>query len=257
MRILPIALLGVAVCSASCYQLEASAQVGYTQMQLNGDIGLSATGGGSVQSQDINDVFGVGDTTGSPYARGQVDFGAPVLTASAFMFSNSGAGTLTNSFGGIPAGTAVSSQLDFTNVKTSLAFDIPLGPIKLAPGVAIDLFDFDLNTSATSIAASEDVSVIAPVPMLFLRGEADLGLVGVTAEVGYLDTPRISDVKGTFWDAELLVEVRPISMLHLFAGYRFIHMNADGVIDKGTANEQDFLTDLDVSGWVIGGGIRF
>jgi hypothetical protein len=173
------------------------------------------------------------------------------------MFSDSGAGTLTNSFGGIAAGSAVSSQLDLTNIKSSLTFDIPLGPITLAPGVAVDVFDFDLNTRSTTVAASEDVSVIAPVPMLYLRGEADLGVVGLTAEFGYLDTPRISDVKGTFWDAELLVEVRPIPLLHLFAGYRFIHMNADGVTDKGSANEQNFLTDVDVRGFVIGGGIRF
>ena len=64
-----IALVGVAVCSASCYQLEASAQVGYAQMQMSGDVGLSAAGGGAVQSQDLNDALGVGDPNGSPYAQ--------------------------------------------------------------------------------------------------------------------------------------------------------------------------------------------
>src|SRR5206468_8641920 len=137
---------------------------------------------------------------GSPYVRVQLDLGTPVLTASAFKFEEHGQGHLNAQFGNIAAGTDVDSDIQFTNAKVSLAFDIPLGPLKIAPGIAADVFDLDMHVQDTGGSTTEDLEVIAPVPMAFVRAEGDLGIVSAVGELGYIKIPEIHDVKGTFWD---------------------------------------------------------
>ena len=112
-------------------------------MAVSGDIGLSSGIGGLPASahQDVDSAFGLGDSQGSPYGRAQLDLGVPVLTVSAFRFEEQGTGELSGSFGGIPASTSIESELSFTNIKASATFDIDLGPVKVAPGLAVDVFD--------------------------------------------------------------------------------------------------------------------
>lgn len=240
--------------ATSCFQLKTTAQAGYTQMAVQGDIALSTTSGSlsGVIDQDFESAFGLGDGSGSPYVRAQVDFGVPVLTVSAFTFRERGSGTLNSQFGNITSGTDVDSDLQFANVKASYAMQFDVGPVAVSPGIAVDLFDLRMRVSDTAGFASETIDVFAPVPMAFLRAEVDLSVVAAVAEVGYIDVPKIDDVKGTFWDAELFAEVRPLPLMHLFAGYRMLHVDGSGVVDA-----QDFATNLDISGWMIGGGIRF
>lgn len=247
-------LLPVALGSASCFQMQMTAQAGYTSMALDGDIALSNTSGGVTSSinQDIPTALGLGSERGSPYARVQLDMGVPVLTLSGFTFEEDGQGTLQAQFGNIAANTQVDTHLEFANLKASYAFEIDVGPVSVAPGIAVDLFDLQMQVSDSLGVVTENVDVLAPVPMAFVRAEGDLGIVGAVAELGLIKVPKIQDVEGTFWDAELAVEVRPLPMLHLFAGYRQIHIDVDGISDN-----QSFAADLDISGWMIGGGIRF
>jgi hypothetical protein len=255
MRALPIAsLLAIATGAASCLQLKMTGQTGYAQMAVDGNIALSPTGGSGspIIDQDFNSAFGLGDDQSSPYARVQLDLGVPVLTVSGFTFEENGSGTLNAQFGNITAGTDVDSKLRFSNLKASLAFQFDLGPVAVAPGIAVDLFDLQLHIQDTAGFANEDIDVIAPVPLAFLRGEVDLAVVAAVAEIGYVDIPDLNGIAGRFWDAELTAEVRPAPMFHLFAGYRALHLDSHGTID-----DQDFAANMDVSGWVAGGGIRF
>lgn len=250
-------MLGVLVLGASgvgCTQFEVTAQGGYTSMAVGGDVALAANSGGSLVNldQSVESAFGLGEDQGSPYARVQLDMGTPVLTASGFMFEESGRGRLQASFGDIVGGTEVFTDLAFDNAKISFAFDIDLGPITVSPGLACDLFNLELHVRDVAGFATEDLEVLAPVPLGFLRVAADLGVVGVVAEGGYITIPEIDDYEGTFWDAELMVEVRPTPLLHLFAGYRYMKIEAEGLAD-----DQSFDVNLDISGWMAGGGIRF
>lgn len=253
-RILLAALLAGSMSLPSCYQFQVTAQGGYTQMAIGGDMALAPTGGniGATVTQDFESALGLGDDRGSPWARLQIDTGVPVLTASGFTFSEDGQGHLNASFGGISGGTDVFSELDFTNAKISYAFQIEIGPVSVSPGLAVDLFDLQMHVQDVAGFASEDVDVMAPVPMGFLRLEADLGLVGLWLEGGYIETPTIEEAKGTFWDVEAMLEVRATSALHLFAGYRVLNLEGEGEVD-----DQAFDAQIDISGWVIGGGVRF
>lgn len=246
-----------AVCGllfGACAAPSGAIDVGYTMMAVSGDIALSSgTGGvGTNASQDIESAFGLGDDQGSPYVRAELDLGSPVFTLSGFTFSESGQGVLDATFGGISASTPVDTELDFANVKFSMTFDIELGPVTLAPGLAVDVFDLQFKATETTLGNSEEIDEIVPVPLLFLRAQADLGPFTLVGEGGYLDTPEMDGAEGKVLDLEARLDWQVLPMLGLFAGYRRIDIDAHGETDTDS-----FAVDLLVDGWVIGGGFRF
>lgn len=240
-----VTLAALSSCSAPGF----SVQAGYAQLSLDGDIGF-ATSGAAI-SQDIESAFGLGDSQGTPFGRAVLDLGTPVLSASGFMFEDEGTGQLQADFGGIAASTQVRSDLQLTNVKGALAFQISLGPVAISPGIAVDYFDLDIDVSDTFGAITESVEVAGPVPMGFLRAEAEFWKIGLVAEAGYMQID-IDDVTASLLDIEALIEIRPTALLDLFAGYRHLGLQVDGLID-GDA----FDTDIMLSGFVVGGGVRF
>lgn len=246
-------LAAIAACSVlpACFQLEASGQLGWSRMAVRGDIGY--VNGASTVSvrQDVDSALGLGEDQDQPYARAMLDTGVQVIAVSAFRFEESGTGLLQADFGGVTAGTTVRSDFEFLNAKGSYAFEIALGPVSIAPGIAIDYFDLELDVRDLGGVASETLDVNAPVPLAFVRGTVDLGIASGVVELGYIEAD-IGDVDGSFFDAEILVEVRIAPLVHLFGGYRRIALDAEGVVDGDT-----YEADLEVDGFVIGGGVRF
>lgn len=249
-----VVLLPAAFFLSACSSVGLTGQVGYTQMAVRGDIALTSGLGGvpSSANQDVESAFGLGDAQGSPYGRAQLDLGVPVLTLSAFRFEEQGRGELTGSFGGIPASTPVESELKFTNVKGSLTFDIDLGPVKLSPGLGVDVFDLYFQARETTFGNSEKIDELVPVPLLYLRAEAELGPVCLVAEGGYLDTPKIQDTEGRVLDLEAMLEWRFLGLGEVFVGYRRLDVDA-----LGKSGSDSYDVSLIVDGWTIGGGIRF
>jgi len=239
---------------AGCVPVGMTVQAGYTQMEVGGDIALAnGTGGtGNAPQQDVGTAFGLGDQRGSPYLRAQADLGTLVLTASAFHFRESGEGQLDASFGGLPAATPVATDLELGCAKLSATFDIDLGPVKVSPGLAMDVFLLDFRAQELALGNAEVIDEILGVPLLFVRAEAGIGVVDLVAELGYLQTPRIDGSKVRVLDAELMAECTVLPTLHLFGGYRFIDIDATG--DTGT---ESYGIDLQVRGFMIGGGLRF
>lgn len=223
-------------------------------MSVGGELALSADSGGNPTAinQGIDSAFGLGDDQGSPYYRAQIDLGAPVITASTFWLREANQGQLANSFGGLPSGTPVNSRLDLAVAKITASYDFDLGLVKLSPGVQFDLFALDFDVREPTLGGSEDIDDIVYVPMPFLRTEAGLGLVSAIAELGYIELPGGANNAGQFFDLEAMLEWHPLPLAHVFVGYRYISIDGEG--DTGTA---DFATDLQIRGWVIGGGLRF
>lgn len=238
----------------ACSPIGWTVQAGYMQLAVGGDIALAnGTGGtGGAPKQDVGTAFGLGDRRGSPYLRAQADLGSFVLTASGFELRESGQGSLDASFGGLPAATPVATDLTFGCAKLSATYDIDLGPVKLSPGLAMDVFDLEFRAEELSLGNAEVIDEVVGVPMLLLRAEAGLGVVDLVAEVGYLETPRIRNSEGRFVDAELMAACSILPLVHLFAGYRFIDI--DGTGDTGT---ESYGIDVQVRGFVLGGGLRF
>lgn len=239
---------------AACAPIGWTAQTGYLQVGVSGDFALASGSGGlaGAPQQDLGTAFGLGDPRGAPYLRAQADLGRVVLTASGFEFRESGRGQLDASFGGLPPSTSVDADLRLGCAKLDLAFDIDLGPVKVAPGLAMDVFDIEFRAEEVTLGNAEVIDETVVVPLAFLRAEAGIGIVDVVAEVGFLETPRVGTSKGRFLDAELMAECSVLPLLHLFAGYRFIGIDATG--DTGT---ESYGIDLRIRGWAIGGGLRF
>ncbi|MCA8951342.1 MAG: hypothetical protein KDE27_17675 [Planctomycetes bacterium] len=237
-----------------CSFVGATAEIGLVQMTLSGDAALASAQGGVPPSsfQDVDGALGVGSELYSPILRGQLDLGSLVVTGSAFVLDESGSGTLAATFGPIAAGTPVQTEFEFANAKLSLTYDIGLGPVKLSPGLALDVIDFRLAARETTFGNSGQIDELLPLPMLFLRAEGDIGVVAVVGEAGYLDVPEIDGAAVRLLDLEGMVEVRVFPTLQLFAGYRLIDI--DG---KGETSDTSFALDAALDGWVVGGGIRF
>lgn len=253
-RSLLLALCGLAATTSACSIVGVTGQVGYTNMSVGGDMALASGLGGVPASahQDIGSAFGLGEGQGSPYLRGQIDLGVPVFTASGFQFQEAGSGVLNATFGGLSASTPVNASLEFTNVKLSSTFDFDLGLVKVSPGIALDLFDLRFKATETTLGNSEEINQLVPLPLLFVRAEADLLLCSLVGEVGYLQTPEINRNKGRCLDLEALLEWSVLPMVQVFAGYR--HIDIDW---HGESESDSFDVNLAVDGWMLGGGLRF
>ena len=242
--------------AAACAPVRCKAHAGYTQVAVSGDMALESGGSSSgnppTSSQDIESAFGLGDQQGSPWLRMEADFGVTVLTASGFWLRETGTGVLDENFGGLPTATPVASELDLGCGKFSCTFDIELGPVKLAPGLAVDVFDLEFRVTEISLGNREEIDEILAVPMLFLRSEASLSVFDFIAEVGYLDTPEVDGNEGKFLDVEAMVECAVFEHGSIVAGYRLLDLDANG-----DADEDSFAIDLQIRGWFVGGGTRF
>lgn len=236
-----------------CVPVGFSGQVGYARMKVGGDLALDNGGGAtSAIEQGVDSAFGLGDSQGSPYFRGQLDLGGPVLTGSVFWLRDEGQGQLQDAFGGLPAGTAVEGRLDLGVAKLSAVYDLDLGLIKVSPGVLFDVFALDFTARELTLGSREEIDDVVFVPMPFVRAEAGLGPVTAIGEVGYLEVSSLGDNEGQFLDFEAMLEIHPIPLGHVFVGYRYV-----GIDGSGDTGDEAFATDLQIQGWVIGGGLRF
>jgi hypothetical protein len=244
---LAASLLVCVGCSAPGIEVD----FGYMQSRLAGDVRLAPSAALPLPSQSVDLAEDLGfDDAGSLYARAEVDLSVPHLTISGFSYAEHGEGTLSAQFGNIMASVPVESNVEIHNVKGALTFDlIDIGPVRLSPGAAITLIDYD--QTVTGAGMTERFNQALPVPLLFLQGEVDLGIVSATVDAGALDV-EVMDVDGTFVDVEALVKIHPWDHVEFFAGYRLISADVDGTID-----DQRFSGLIDLQGLMIGGGVSF
>lgn len=248
----------------SCTSLDVTAQAGYAQMSLSGDVGYyepvnSSTGGatGAVNPPPLEDVdsgLGIGDSYGAPYLRAELDCGVPILTVSSFSYKASGAGEIQEQFGGIVAGgtpVPVSSDFEVFDVKTTYVFEIPIGPVSIGPGIGLDYLDMKLRVRDDSLA-DQTANLSVPAPFGVVRGEVDLKWVSFVGELGYMSAD-VGDVEARIVDIEALLMVRPARWANLFVGYRSLALDA-----KGSLDGSDYVdANVTLSGFMLGGGFEF
>jgi hypothetical protein len=255
-----VAWSAAVVCGAlfcSCSGPGARLHVGYIQTEVSGELALeSSIPGATLDRIDTESSLGLTEASPSVLIRGEADAGPIRATASFFQYSESGEGTISGSFGGIgdpiSASTPVSSELDFTAIKAAVTFDVlDLDVFRLSPGLGVDLFDMQASVTEQMTGETEDIDEMLPIPMVFLQAEAEIGPVGAVVDAGLMDI-GYDDFNGTFIDLEALVYYQPITPVELFAGYRWISIDADGLVD-----EEAFIADLVIQGWFVGGGVSF
>jgi hypothetical protein len=257
-------LAGAMLAAASC--TTASIDVGYLGLELGGDIGF-ARGAQNVSGQaSVDRGLGQGGTTGAPYGRVELASDSGLVGggvfASGFLYDNQGSGILTASYGNISAGTAVASDFRIINAKVGvfLSFDIA-GVLYIRPGIAADMFLPDMTVSTTQITPTMTETIDDPggVPLPYLQVGIDTGVVGGFVEVGYLplDTEDLNlssdyEVESTTLDIEAMLRVRPAPHIELFAGYRLFALELEGRLEDDSVD-----IDIDLSGFMIGGGVHW
>lgn len=242
----------MAVAFGACTTPVVTAQLGFARTEIGGDLALATAGAGTTV-QDVRSAFGLGDAHGSPFGRVVADFGAPVLSVSGFWLHEAGAGVLGESFGGLPAATTVTTDFDLGVFKFAAVYELPLGPITLAPGVAFDVFALDFRV-AESPGNREEVDEILGLPLPFVRATAPLPCCGLlaVAEIGWVDLDVLGLGDDRFVDLEASLEHEFGHGAHLFGGYRWLAVDAEGDAAPDTV-----LLDLAVHGWFVGVGITF
>jgi hypothetical protein len=241
----------VSLAASACSSWSGTGEVGYARLALRGDLALDDAGDGSTSEQSLRSAFGLGDDRGAPYARGRLDVGPLALSGSVMSLQENGEGVLQSRFGGLVAGTPVASDLDVAIGKLAAAFDLRFGPLHVQPGLAMDVVDLDFTVRETVLGNREEIDELLGVPLLFLRGEVAAGDFLATAELGYLDITAEGD-GGRFLDAEARLQWTPVTPVSLAVGYRHLGIDA-----KGDTNAGQVGVDLTLSGWFVGGGLRF
>ena len=233
--------------------------VAYLHMEPTGDLGLEDSGASQPLGQikiDLENEFDLNDA-GTPYVRVDLHSSDWNLEVSGFSFDQSSDSTLTARFGDIPQGTDVRTDLSAINAKAALTYTlVDVSILDIGVGICLNYFDIDMDVRSQSILPApatsyEQTDFRAPVPMLFARAGLDAGPVGADLSVGWLSAD-LQDAKGTFWDIDAMIRLEPIPNVDVFGGYRYISIDAQGVVDA-----QRFDTDLHLRGWYVGVGLTF
>ena len=240
------------VVGAGCAPLAVTAEVGYARLAIAGDLSLTSSGG-NANAQDIGAAFGLGDGRDCPYGRVALDAGLPEFGVTAFLLRESGSGTLSETFGGIPAGTMVTSDLEIGVARCTGALGFDLGPVHVAPGMMFDVFAIDFR-AASSPGNREEVDDVVAVPIPFVGLSAPLFGLRASLEAGYLDPPDFAGFDGRFADLEASVRWEPAAHLQLHAGYRYLAVDGEG---EGESAADVVGLDLRITGWFVGVGLRF
>lgn len=166
-------------------------------------------------------------------------------------FSGDGALPRDITFNGVPfeLGTNVNSDVDIDFYDAGLTWylinfdDLPVR-LQFGPEISVKVADADLTLESTLAGQSEKVSVTAPIPTIGARARVAMAdFLGISGRIGYIEYQDNS-----FLDADLQVELSPIPMLGVFAGYRYFDLQVD---------EDDVYLDTQLSGPYGGLFLRF
>jgi len=229
--------------------------VGAAFTRAKGDVALQNTAGTlnlDASQNDLEDDLGVDDTKTTPYARAELEWGPQRLRLSGFHHDSSGTGTLVADYGDIVSGTNVASDFELWNFTGAWTWDfLPTDMFRLGLGAQLGFSSVDLTVRQIGGSAFERVRTDNYVPMPVLDAEVDLGIVAVGGSIGGFEVD-LGDADGRYWDGELFVRASPGSTLEFIGGYRYLSFD-----NEGQADNRDFNAEVEITGWFIGGGIKF
>ncbi|MCY2955850.1 MAG: hypothetical protein NT107_02310 [Planctomycetota bacterium] len=247
--LLGLFVLGLVGCTETTMRID----VGAAFTSVNGNVALQNSAGSLVLDNVPNNFdrgLGLGETEASPYVGAEANWGAHRLKTSGFYNKATGAGTLENNFGDLPANSAVTTSFDFYDLTTSYTYNLlPRSVVRLGIGIQLGIYWVDLDVD--SPGGFERINSISVAPMPCLETELDLGNFSLGASGGGIKL-NYSDADMIYWDAEAHLRFVPIAQTELILGYRYIKLDGNGVADG-----RDFESDFVVSGLFVGGGIHF
>jgi hypothetical protein len=227
-----------------------SIKVGYLILSPSGELAAEVNGIGS--RIDLENDLGLDDSE-NMMAEFALAFGDVKLTAAYLPLSFQGNSTLNRSvlFDGqlYTLGSNLKSDVDLDIFDIGLTwfflnFDDTPTRLQLGVDLSVKITDAEASLHDLTTGKIESASATVPIPTLGLRGRVALSdFIGINGRIGYLG---YSD--NHFLDADIQLEVSPLPLVGVFAGYRFLDIAID---------ESDIYVDSDFSGFYGGGFIRF
>ncbi len=240
-------------CFHACAGQKYRVDVGPFFAKATGDIALQNSAGSLQLGQNQNDLdrnFGLGDTEPSPYLRVQMDQGRHRVRLHGFGVDGDGTGTLAGAYGNIPAGSQVTTAMEFFAIAGNWGYELLRGQHhRLAAGAQAGYYALDVAARAAAGREEVETDVLVPMPFFELEGFYEQLTVGANAALMSAD---LGDGSGRYLDVEAYVRWSPAPDFDFFAGYRYVVLDA-----YGRAGSRDFDADIDVEGLFFGAGIRF
>jgi hypothetical protein len=225
----------------------------YGTLDIDGNFGIKGPGNGLFATADIGQA-GFSEDSGVIGLRADLNMGSPTLMLSAQSSNHDGSGTLsadlTNADGqSISAGAAIDSKLELGLYQGILTWD--LVPSDLAEvGIGFGVVGLDLSSSVTDTSPGGDtldIDEFAPVPVLALRGGAQLGDFEVSGVLdGMMASIQYDEL--TFIDLDVLARYRLFGgedRMRFSVGLGYRHMALD--VQTKEDNEEVAL-DISFSG---------
>ena len=228
-----------------------SFKTGYLALSPSGDVAVSG-GGLTGTVVDVEDDLAVEDSE-DYFAEAALQLGAFRLFAAYLPISFSGDNVLTQNvnFNGetFVQGSRVESDVNIDIYEAGLAWflvnidDLPVR-IQFGPEMAVKYIDARVELQENLSGMNESESVGVPVPTLGARARVSIAdYLSVVGRVGYLKYSGSS-----FMDVDAQVELSPIPLVGLFAGYRYLDIDVD---------DNDVLINATFAGPYAGALVRF
>lgn len=210
----------------------------YGPVDVDGELGISDSG--TVAKGSLSEA-GFEEDDGVVGAVVDLKWGSPHLMVSTQSSTHDGDGrletTLSQDGVTIPAGTAVSSDLDLGLHQALLTFDLVPGDLEVGIGFGVTVVDFDASITDPGSGESVSTDETVPIPVLAARAGTRLGRLGLEGVVSGMAV-NSSDVEAAILDLDLSAR------WHLFGGED--HLNGSIVLGYRTvALEADYEDDDD------------
>lgn len=227
-----------------------SLKIGYQVFSPSGDLALKEGGIGT--KVDLENDLALDDSNNITAELG-VNLGNFKLSVGYLPIAFEGDNIISRSiiFDGeiYTVGSRVVSSVDVDIIDVGLTWffiNIDDTPTRFQLGVelAAKVTDADVSLTESTFNESASASETLPIPTLGLRGRVAFSdFVGVVGRVGYIG---YSDNR--FLDADIQLEISPIPLVGVYAGYRVLDIEFD---------ESDLFLDAEFSGFYGGAFIRF
>jgi hypothetical protein len=246
-------LLSSLTCLLGCAGQQYRVDVGPFFARASGDVALQNSSGSLSLGQNQNDLegnLGLGDTEPSPYVRLQMDQERHRVRVHGFSVDGDGSGVLAGDYGNIPAGSTVTTSMEFAAIAANWAYQLARGDsYRFAAGAQAGYYGLDV--AARSPAGREEVETDVLVPMPFAEIEGFYKSLTLGANCAFMSAD-LGDASGIYIDAEAYLRWAAAKNFDFFVGYRYVSIDA-----YGRASDRDFDADVDVQGVFFGAGIRF
>ena len=240
--------------ASGCESTRSTLGAAYMQTSFAGDLALSGSAPTPLKQRrnSLRHSMRLDDAEPTPLIKASFERDRASFNLSGFWTHTAGSGALAAPFGDLPAGSQVRNELTYSNVKAVGRYDVlPSESFTLAPGIGVNYFHIDVESRRTAGVGFEQVENDVLVPIADLLIGAKLGGVELSAEGAWMDAD-LGDADGTYWDLDGTLTVRPSEKFSLFAGYRWIKMDANGIADS-----RAYESNIEISGWYVGGELTF